>query len=421
MKNKKRFIPLKNYTGIRKDSTTGKYIARKTINGKLYSESFKTVPEAVRWRNKFHPLLTNTELKSNPDTDSDLLYSSVNICSRPNGVDKRFTVGDVWELYRRQHFPSLEPQSVNGMERFCRNFLVGLLKYKMIEINSELLDAYIMKMVDESKAKKSSRRISFDNDLKMLKSFLNWYRENYDAMFVNPVLKRHKVAGKIRKKYQKSNRKMTLENVQSFLDSFEDQFWRDFAEFHFYMAARVQEVAGVQIDSIDFNHELIRVVDVAIWADKKKFSRLKEIPKNGEERVVHLNGKMKEIVQRRVANQSKISCKFKRPSTGEQLNFLFHIDGQPLSYRQIQYRYNQALKKSGLYPAFQSTHFLRKAMANIVRKEMGLDAAQAAGGWKSRDVVEKIYTDAPNELNKMAVNHIESLVKDKKKPKLKLV
>ena len=61
-------------------------------------------------------------------------------------------------------------------------------------------------------------------------------------------------------------------------------------------------------------------------------------------------------------------------------------------------------------------------MANIVRREMGLDAAQATGGWKSRAVVEKTYTDAPNELNKLAVNHIESLIEDKaKKPRLRLV
>jgi len=49
-------------------------------------------------------------------------------------------------------------------------------------------------------------------------------------------------------------------------------------------------------------------------------------------------------------------------------------------------------------------------MANIVRQEMGLDAAQAAGGWKSREVVEKTYTDVPNELNKKAVEFVEKLV-----------
>jgi hypothetical protein len=48
-------------------------------------------------------------------------------------------------------------------------------------------------------------------------------------------------------------------------------------------------------------------------------------------------------------------------------------------------------------------------MANIVRKEMGLDAAQAVGGWKSREIVEKTYTDAPRELNKKAVEFVEKL------------
>ena len=56
-----------------------------------------------------------------------------------------------------------------------------------------------------------------------------------------------------------------------------------------------------------------------------------------------------------------------------------------------------ALKKAGLYPQFASTHILRKAMANITRQEMGLDAAQVVGDWKSRAIVEKNYTDAPTE------------------------
>ena len=67
------------------------------------------------------------------------------------------------------------------------------------------------------------------------------------------------------------------------------------------------------------------------------------------------------------------------------------------------------LKAAGPFPKFSSTHILRKAMANIVRQELGLDAAQAVGGWKSRAIVEKTYTDAPNLLNRQAVNHVEQL------------
>lgn len=126
--------------------------------------------------------------------------------------------------------------------------------------------------------------------------------------------------------------------------------------------------------------------------------------------MVHLNSRMYGILQRRLSDHSRNQCKFFRESTGERLKFVFYLDGTPLSYRQIQYQYNKALKKTGLYPKFQSTHILRKAMANIVRKEMGLDAAQAAGGWKSRDVVERTYTDVPNDLGRKAVDYVEQLV-----------
>ncbi|MCP4913485.1 MAG: hypothetical protein GY909_10220 [Oligoflexia bacterium] len=64
-----------------------------------------------------------------------------------------------------------------------------------------------------------------------------------------------------------------------------------------------------------------------------------------------------------------------------------------------------------MYPEFSATHILRKAMANIVRQHMGLEAAQAVGGWKSRDVVEKVYTNAsPDSLNKEAVSMVEHIL-----------
>ena len=43
---------------------------------------------------------------------------------------------------------------------------------------------------------------------------------------------------------------------------------------------------------------------------------------------------------------------------------------------------------------------------------MGLDAAQAVGGWKSREVVEKVYTDnMPTELNKSAVENVQKIMR----------
>ncbi|MBI2519459.1 MAG: tyrosine-type recombinase/integrase [Bdellovibrio sp.] len=408
----KRFIALKEHKGIRKDQITGNYVARKYVDNKEFCETFDKLSEAIYWRRNFHPLLTNSELKVGASTKSFNDETKIKISSRPNGVDQRFKFEDVWELYKKQYFPTLESQTIDDRLKFAKNFYADLMHLKMLEVTPELMDHFMARKVSEAKILNNPRRINFDNDLKALKAMFNWYRENYDGMFINPILKRHFAMGIIKQRVKASSRKMTIEQVRDFLNAFKDQFWRDFAELHFYMAGRVQELGGLQIENVDLKKGLVRVVDVAIWGDSKRFSRLKETPKNGEERTVHLNKRMEEILRRRIAARSSTPCLFFRESTGERLDFVFQINGQPVTYRQVQYSYNFALEKAGLFPKFQSTHILRKAMANIVRKEMGLDAAQAAGGWKSRDVVERTYTDAPNELNRQTVMHIEKLLGD---------
>jgi integrase len=403
---KQRFIPLKNYKGIRKDSITGKYVARKTIDRKMYSETFEKVSDAVQWRLTFHPLLTNS--KVNLKSDKSTTLSKV-IQSKPNGSDNRFSFGEVWELYKKQHFPTLEPQTVESRLKFAKYFFPDLMNFKMTEINPELIDVFLQKKVEEAKELGHGKRENFDNDLKCLKAFLNWYRENYDGLFVIPVLKRHYTAGIIRK-VVKSKKKMNLKQVKLFLSSFRYDFWRDFAEFHFFLAGRCQEPGGLQWSNVDYENRTITITDVAIWGNDKQFKRLKEKPKNGETRIVHINDRMMEILKKRELDVPKYPCPFFRESNGERLNFVFHFKGVPVSYRQIQHHYNKALKIAGLFPEFRSTHILRKAMANVVRSEMGLDAAQAAGGWKSREVVEKIYTDVPDKLNVEAVEHVGKMI-----------
>ena len=49
-------------------------------------------------------------------------------------------------------------------------------------------------------------------------------------------------------------------------------------------------------------------------------------------------------------------------------------------------------------------------MASIVGQELGLDAAQVAGGWKTRSMVEKIYPDVPSTMSQKVVDHVGKLV-----------
>ena len=412
---RKRFVTLKSYKGIRKDRSTKKYCVRKYIGEKEYSKSFLKIEDALHWQRHFHPLVTKEGVKQKPRHDG----LSLRTHTRANGVDDRFTFRDVVTLYKKLHFPFLEEQTKYNIVKYEKYFFPELMSLKMQGINSEVLDVFMETKVAQAKAAGNVRRHNFNNDLKCLSSVLNWYRENYDSMFVLPIVKRHFALGIIKRVAKRNTEKMTLEQVKAFLNSFDSPFWRDFAELHFFMAARVQEVGGLQWDSVDFERNLMIVRDVSAWVGDRKFTYLKEVPKNKEQRTVCLNEQMRSLLRRRLKEKSCTPCKFFRESTGECLNFVFEVNGQPLNYRSIQYRYNRALKKAGLYPQFSSTHILRKAMVNIVRQEMGLDAAQAAGGWKSRDIVERVYTDAPSEWGQKIVDRVGQLASEA--PRLRLV
>ena len=87
-------------------------------------------------------------------------------------------------------------------------------------------------------------------------------------------------------------------------------------------------------------------------------------------------------------------------------NYLFHIDGIPLRYRNVQYRYNKALKAIGLFPTYSSTHFMRYTMASESRRVMGtLDAAQAITGHHSVKMAEQ-YAKIPTTLQMETVKSV---------------
>ncbi|MCK5072277.1 MAG: hypothetical protein KAQ98_02550 [Bacteriovoracaceae bacterium] len=364
LNDKKRYVSIKEHKGLRKDLISGKIYVRKTINKKQYSAYFDSIREAIHWRNTFHPSLNYTKYESTRmDKFSDLKPETIQ--ASLNGEKTQYRFSDIWEYYQEYYFPTLSRSTVEEKGRKAQRFFDGLMNFKMVELSAELLDLYLKEKVKIAKVVGNPRRFDFNSELKILGAFLNWYRNNYDPRFINPILPRHKIIGMIKKK-NKSKKKMTKDQVLLFFDSFEDQFWRDFAEFQFYATARVQEVGGLQKSNVNLSKSSVEIINVAVWIKRHTFTYLKEIPKNGEPRCVHINNRLREILERRLSDVSKIPCKHFFESTGERLDFVFHINGEPPSYRVIQYQYNRALKRAGLFKEFRSTHIMRKAMANIV-------------------------------------------------------
>jgi len=375
-----RYQSLKKYKGIRKDLKTNKYVAAKSYLGARYSKSFLHLRDAILWQKTFVP----DEIKP----EGNKLKADV------SSGEKSF--GHVLERYMKEYLPTLGT-STKQNRQLALPFFNELRDIKLSEFTPEVVSNHILKKKKEMEGDLHHRRFNFDHEIKILKSICNWYAEE-DYTFRNPVLKRHFKMGKMRELVVK-RKKMTKGELLSFLNSLkENPFWYAFALTHFFCAGRVQEIAGLQIESLDFQGSKLVIKDVAIWCKRTKhFLELKEIPKNGEIRHVFLNEELKRVLLKIIGERKS--------------GFVFcHPNGEPLKYREIQYNYNKALKRADLDSEFSGTHFLRHSMATITRQATGsLEATQAVTGHKDQKLVQH-YAALDMSLNKNALEKVSEFL-----------
>jgi integrase len=294
-------------------------------------------------------------------------------------------LSSIWERYKESIYSSLELSTIET-KNARSGFIVQLGKYQINEITADLID----KLLRENKAKNSensnSKRCDFNKELKELRAVFNWYRENVEYTFINPILKRHFKIGKIRPIKEK-HKKMAPAQVVLFLNSLKEHCSKvmyDFGRTQLFTASRVQEIAGLQKESVDLKNRQLRIKDVVVWNRKKQFVCLKSKPKNNEVKYCTITNSMSEPLRTQIESSSK-DC-----------SYVFQIDGKPLSYRHIQYNYNKALKKCGLDDKFSSTHIMKHSMAFITRMVTGsIDSTQAVTGHKDIRMVQH-YSGGPD-------------------------
>lgn len=386
-------ISLNRYPGIYKvlvwDQKQNKYIepkqgykgyrfrARKSIKGRKENKTFETFKEAQDWRNGY----IKTE-----DTNSPFLK-------------------DVWERYKESAFPTIEQSSIDT-KLYRSSFIEALGDFRMNNITSTEIDNLIRNKKALAAKDKTNKRFNFDKELEELRVVFNWYRENDNYLYISPILKRHFPMGKI-KDVPDRKKKMKPQEFLLFLDSLKQhcgELFHDLATVQFYTASRISEMAGLQKESVDFTpgvttggtpiYGQVMIKDVLNWDRHKRFGYLKEKPKNGEIRYCSINKTTKQSLLRQY-NLSK--C-----------NYVFQKNGQPLMYRDIQYNYNKALKKCGLFPKYASTHIMRHSMAAITRDVTGsLDSTQAVTGHKDIRQVQH-YAGSPENKQIQAVLDVET-------------
>lgn len=343
--------------------------ASKQIDGKRFWKNFERESDAYYWKKNFHPLLNPTPERPIKRADEVLnfdlasLRESTASTIRPNGEDREIKFQDLWERYWNTHLITKELHTQHNNKRVAQRFYGPLLKIRLCEINRKVISGLIREKKQEALADPSMRahRYNFDNELKKLSTLFSWYKKNFDPTFDIPVCTYHKSEGFIRKKAPKKL-KMTAEEVIRFFNALEvgnkGSFWRDFAETQFYLAARVQEVGGLQWKYVDFIRGTITICEVAVYLGKE-FVALKGTTKNGESRIVQMNTRLRSILTSRYNERSDNSP------------FVFSLKGKPLDNQLIEKNYNRAYKRAQL--PMTGTHALRHTMANLIREHLSLD------------------------------------------------
>lgn len=289
---------------------------------------------------------------------------------------------------------------------------------KVIQLFEPLYDVEVEslhpKMIDEwlsiLKGPKYQHRIiasrkSFAKELETLKSVLNWYRErNDDTKLVMPIKKRHNQMAVLREVPRKHSSYMTDTEYEKWLIALREDHPLFFAMalIQTRQLLRVSEVCAMKWSNLDLANRTYRLCEHVIWP--------------------RVNGQPPEIIPgtknmragevHHLPLRQDVTNLLREMEKGATHDLIFHDQGNILSYRQVQYRYNVAFKKAGL--PFSSTHIARHTGATAFLNETGdYLALQQMGNWADLKVAL--------HYGKVLGSRAKEAVAKAEKPKLKLV
>jgi integrase len=357
--------------GIFKNTKSGNFLARITIDGKQKKATFEREIEAINWRLAMENGLPSPAIKGQT---SSLKY--------------------VWMIMQEKHFPTLAKSTIEIWHRRYE-LLKELENLQMSEITHQRISSWVEEKVKFFKSddylntgRGEAKRCNLDNELNLLVTIFNWYRSHEDfeeeaASVAVPVKQKHKKLGFIRVKPVK-DKAITLDAALQFFESLKP-LYRQLAQMQFYTASRVSEVAGLQWSRIDFENKQMTIMETCRWdMTTKVFIELNPHPKNKEPRPVYITPEILQVLKERMA--------FKMPGN----DYVFHVEGKPLNYGTIQLNYREAQRKSRI--PYTGTHILRHGMARLAR-QIGGDAVVAMTGHKDYKLADH-YSKLDKEFQK---------------------
>ena len=225
------------------------------------------------------------------------------------------------------------------------------------EIEPIQIDKWIahIKTPDYLKAQHSTR-CGYDHEFTVLRSILNYYSSRFNRNYRLPFIKDHNKMLKVKNK-PLIKKDLQVDQLKAFVQALRKICWNTKWEAIYYLAlmqyaiyGRVQEAAALSYEDFDFVNNKLTVNKKVVWARAKDY----------EDQV--LPGAKTETGGKVLDPIPNLAVQVFRQwvmRSGIRSGGLFRMNGQIITYRQIESRYTQALKMAGL--AFSATHILRHA------------------------------------------------------------
>lgn len=253
-------------------------------------------------------------------------------------------------------------------------------------------------------------RTSFVKEFETLTVIFRWYVKNYDeASLVSPFKERHQKQILFKKSNKSKRRHMTEEEYVRFLTALKEEghlfYVLGLAQLKQMM--RISETCAMKWSHLDSKENTYTLHEHVVWPRiGGKPAYLAAGTKNIKSGEVYTLNLFQEVID-------EISRLPRHPGC----DLIFHDNGQLLTYRQVQYRYDKAFQAAGL--PFKATHVLRHSGSTAFYNATGdLLALQQMGTWSDSRMPQH-YAKIMSSRSKEAIKKIEAT--QKPAPVLRLI
>jgi integrase len=302
-----------------------------------------------------------------------------------------YKFSDVLELYQKQAGSKLRRSSQQSRATRLPYLESPVLSgIQMKEFRAESIDRWIDWLLKHP-TKDNPGRKSFKHELKYLAVVLNWYRNDIDAEFSVPILKRHRRRVHFKNvSERRSDYFVRPEDIQEWIIWLKDHrqpVYPRLALFMVLTGIRVGEATGLLWDAIDLRHKNAQIFRTVSWDHSTREPYLMNSTKTKEStRVVILPEVLVDVLRVMKAEALKEVGSDKKKLLRTPL--FQSRAGKLLKYNAIQSAFNAGFRALEL--PWRSTHICRHTFATLAlfaTKDMA--SVQASLGHRSIQVTEK--------------------------------